>query len=43
MLFSLSNALATFQAYINNALARLMNIIYIIYFNDILVYLSNPS
>jgi len=38
--FGLSNTLATFQAYINQALIGLVNIIYIIYLNNILIYLE---
>jgi len=43
MPFDLSNALATFQAYINNALAGLVDVICVVYLDDILVYSSNPS
>jgi len=42
MPFGLSNALATFQAYINNALARLVNVICVVYLDDILMYSLNP-
>ena len=38
MLFRLTNAPATFQAYINRALAGLVDIICIVYLNDILVF-----
>ena len=38
MPFSLTNALATFQAYINKALSGIINYFIIIYLNDILVY-----
>ena len=38
MPFSLINALATFQAYINKALFRLINYFIVIYFNNILIY-----
>ena len=38
--FELINASATFQAYINRLLAELMNFIYIIYLNNILIYLQ---
>ena len=43
MPFGLSNALATFQAYINNALARLVNVICVVYLDDILMYSLNLS
>ena len=38
MPFSLTNALATFQAYINKALSRLVNYFIVIYLNNILIY-----
>ena len=38
MLFELSNASATFQAYINKTLTDLINVIYVIYLDDILIY-----
>ena len=38
MSFSLANASDTFQAYINRALQHLVDIIYMIYLNDILDY-----
>jgi hypothetical protein len=38
MPFSLTNALATFQAYINKALSRLINYFMVIYLNNILIY-----
>lgn len=38
MPFSLTNALATFQAYINKALAGLLDNFYVVYLNNILVY-----
>jgi len=41
MLFGLTNALATFQAYINKALLDLLDIIYIVYLNNIIVYSNN--
>jgi hypothetical protein len=41
MPFSLANALATFQAYINTTLARLLNHFVVIYLNDILIYFKN--
>ena len=36
--FNLVNMLATFQMYINEMLQHLVNIIYVIYLNDILIY-----
>src|SRR3984885_10957884 len=41
MPFRLTNALATFQAYINKALLGLLDIIYIVYLNNIIVYSNN--
>ena len=41
MLFDLINTSATFQAYINCVMADLLNIICIIYLNNILIYFSN--
>ena len=38
MSFSLTNTLATFQAYINKALFRLINYFIVIYLNNILIY-----
>ena len=38
MPFDLTNAPATFQAYINKTLRGLVDIIYIIYLNDILIF-----
>jgi hypothetical protein len=38
MSFSLINAPATFQAYINKALSRLVDYFVVIYLNDILIY-----
>jgi hypothetical protein len=38
MPFSLTNALATFQAYINKVLSRLVNYFVVIYLNNILIY-----
>jgi hypothetical protein len=38
MPFGLCNVLATFQAYINRALVGLVNIYYVVYLDDILVY-----
>ena len=41
MSFGLSNVLATFQAYINKALAGMIDVFYIVYFDDILIYSSS--
>ena len=41
MPFRLANMLATFQAYINKALVNLVNIICIVYLDDILIYSYN--
>jgi len=38
MSFELVNAPATFQAYINQALAEHMNFICVVYLNNILIY-----
>ena len=38
MPFDLTNALTTFQAYINKALSGIINYFIIIYFNDIFIY-----
>ena len=38
MPFSLTNTLATFQAYINKVLSRLINYFVVIYLNNILIY-----
>ncbi len=38
MSFKLINVLATFQTYINKALKNLINVIYMIYLNDILIF-----
>jgi hypothetical protein len=38
MLFGFINALAIFQAFINHALAGLVDIICVIYFNNIPIY-----
>ena len=38
MLFELTNALATFQSYINKILAEKLHIFVIIYLNNILIY-----
>ena len=41
MLFDLINVLITFRAYINRVLINLINIIYVVYLNDILIYSVN--
>jgi len=41
MPFRLTNIPAIFQAYINKALLGLLDIIYIVYFNNIIVYSNN--
>ena len=38
MLFRLSNALASFESYINQILAKKLNIFVIIYLNNIYIY-----
>jgi hypothetical protein len=43
MPFRLSNTLVIFQAYINYILVSLIDIIYIIYLDNILIYLENPE
>ena len=43
MFFKLINALIIFQTYINKILIDLMNVIYIIYLNDILIYNVDAS
>jgi hypothetical protein len=42
MPFSLTNTLATFQAYINKALSRIINYFIVIYLDNILIY-SKPG
>ena len=41
MLFGLFNVPATFQAYINKALAGMVDVFYVVYFDDILIYSSS--
>jgi hypothetical protein len=41
MPFKLLNALVTFQAYINHALVRLIDVICVIYLDDILIYFKD--
>ena len=43
MPFSLTNAPATFQAYINKSLIGLINQFCVIYLDDILIYSENPE
>ena len=43
MLFELINASATFQTYINKILFELIDIICVVYFNDILIYFKNKD
>jgi len=41
--FGLTNAPATFQVYINRALAGLVDVTCIVYLDDILIYSDNPA
>jgi transposase InsO family protein len=43
MPFGLANAPATFQAYINEALADLVDVICVVYLDDILIYSDDPE
>ena len=43
MFFGLSNALATFQGYINKILAKKLDVFVIIYLDDILICTKDPS
>ena len=43
MPFGLSNAPATFQAYINHALVRLIDVTCVVYLDDILIYSEDPA
>ena len=43
MPFSLANALATFQAYINTSIASLLNHFIVVYLDNILIYSKNPE
>ena len=40
--FGLTNGLAIYQRYINNILFDYLDIFYIAYLNDILIYLEDP-
>lgn len=39
--FGLSNALASFKSYINKILSKKLNIIVIVYLNDIIIHRNN--
>ena len=41
MSFRLINVSVTFQIYINQTLTELVNVFYVIYLNDILIYFSS--
>jgi len=41
--FGLANALATFQAYINQAIAGLLDVTCVVYLDDILIYSCNSA
>lgn len=43
MLFSLKNALASFQGFINKILVKKLDIFMIIYLDDILIYHDNTG
>ena len=43
MLFSLTNAPARFYRYINNILAKKLDIFVIVYLDDILIYTDNDG
>lgn len=43
MFFRLSNALASFQGYINKILAEKLDIFVIVYLNHILIYTEQPD
>lgn len=45
MSFGLANTLTSFQVYINKVMAGLLNIICVVYLNDILIYTfdKNPE
>ena len=43
MLFGLTNAPTTFQAYISRVLQGLVNVFYIVYLDNILIFSKNPK
>ena len=43
MLFELSNALASFQGYINKILAKKLDVFVIVYLDDILIYTKDEG
>ena len=43
MLFGLSNALATFQRYVNKILMEKFDIFVIVYLDNILIYTKDPE
>ena len=43
MLFRLTNALATFQGYINKILAEKLNVFVIVYLDNIFIYTKNKD
>ena len=43
MFFDLVNVSITFQTYINKVLINLINIIYVVYLNDILIYSADST
>ena len=43
MLFDFFNTLATFQRYVNKILAKKSDVFIIVYLNDILIYIEDPS
>ena len=43
MLFGLSNALAIFKKYVNKILAKKLDIFVIVYLDNILIYIKDPS
>ena len=43
MSFGLTNALKSLQSYVNKILTKKLNIIIIVYLNDILIYTKDPG
>ncbi len=43
MFFEFPNTLASFQGYINKILAEKLDIFVIVYFDNILIYIKDPS